>query len=463
MRPRHVATAATTPSDHSTGALEAEVIEEQRVRRLARLASNERLSLAVSNVLFVAAAFALFAVVPSDRSPSALAVVLLVAAYAVAFRLDFEIGTGSAVPTQLILVPMFFVLPTGSVPLAVAGAILLASLLDAARGSLHFERVFLHLGTNAWHAVGPALVLGFAGEGPPTLSRWPLYVGALAAQFAFDFATAALREWIVLGVPPKVQLKAMGVVYLIDAGLAPIGLAVAFAATESSNAVVLALPLVALLTVFSHERRGRIDSELELRDAYRGTAFLLGDVVEADDAYTGAHSRQVVDLTMSVVDELGLSPRDRRDAEFAALLHDVGKVRIPNEIINKKGPLTAEEREVIETHTIEGERMLHRVGGLLGSVGRIIRSCHERYDGSGYPDGLVGEQIPLVARIVACCDAFNAMTTDRPYRAALPHAEALAELQRNSGTQFDPRVVDALIVSLERLEPAGVPVAAASA
>jgi HD-GYP domain-containing protein (c-di-GMP phosphodiesterase class II) len=461
MRSRHVATAATTSSDRSTGALEAEVIEEQRIRRLARLAANERLSLAVSNVLFVAAAFALFAVVPSGRSPSALAVLLLVAAYAVAFRLDFEIGTGSAVPTQLILVPMFFVLPTGSVPLAVAGAILLASLLDAVRGSLHFERVFLHLG-NAWHAVGPALVLGFAGEGPPTLSRWPLYVGALAAQFAFDFATAAVREWIVLGVPPKVQLKAMGAVYLIDAGLAPIGLAVAFAATESSNAVVLALPLVALLTVFSHERRGRIDSELELRDAYRGTAFLLGDVVEADDAYTGLHSRQVVDLTLSVVDELGLSPRDRRDAEFAALLHDVGKVRIPNEIINKRGPLTAEERAVIETHTIEGERMLHRVGGLLGSVGRIIRSCHERYDGSGYPDGLSGEQIPLVARIVACCDAFNAMTTDRPYRAALSHSDAVAELQRNRGTQFDPRVVDALMVTLERRESAGVPLAASA-
>jgi HD-GYP domain-containing protein (c-di-GMP phosphodiesterase class II) len=458
-----VATAATTPSDRSTGALEAEVIEEQRVRRLARLAANERFSLVLSNVGFLAAALALFLLVPSDRSPSALAVVLLVAAYAVAFRLDFEIGTGSAVPTQLILVPMFFVLPTGSVPLAVAGAILLASLLDALRGSLHFERVFVHLGTNAWHAVGPALVLGLAGEGPPTLSRWPLYVGALAAQFAFDFTTAAAREWIVLRVPPKVQLKAMGVVYLIDAGLAPIGLAVAFAATESSNAVVLALPLVALLAVFSHDRQGRINSELELRDAYRGTAFLLGDVVEADDAYTGAHSRQVVDLTVSVVDELGLSPRERRDSEFAALLHDVGKVRIPNEIINKPGPLTAEERAVIETHTIEGERMLHRVGGLLGSVGRIIRSCHERYDGSGYPDGLAGEQIPLVARIVACCDAFNAMTTDRPYRAALLHADAVAELQRNSGTQFDPRVVAALIVTLEQRESAGAPLAAASA
>jgi hypothetical protein len=140
-----VATAAT-PSAHPASGLEAEVIEEQRVRRLARLAANERLSLAVSNILFVAAALSLFALIPSERSPSVLNVLLLMTAYAVAFHLDFEIGTGSAVPTQLILVPMVFVLPTGSVPLAVAGAIMLASLADAVRGSLHFERVFLHLG-----------------------------------------------------------------------------------------------------------------------------------------------------------------------------------------------------------------------------------------------------------------------------------------------------------------------------
>jgi len=153
----------------------------------------------------------------------------------------------------------------------------------------------------------------------------------------------------------------------------------------------------------------------------------------------------VVDLTLAVVSELGLSSRERRDAEFAALLHDVGKVRVPNEIINKPGPLTAEERAVIDRHTIEGERMLHKVGGLLGEIGRIVRSCHERYDGSGYPDGLAGEAIPLPARIVACCDAFNAMTSDRSYRKALPLDDALAELRRGRGSQFDPRVVDALV------------------
>jgi len=109
---------------------------------------------------------------------------------------------------------------------------------------------------------------------------------------------------------------------------------------SSPYGVVLALPLVALLSVFARERRVRIDHELELRDAYRGTAFPLGDVVEADDEYTGVHRRDVVELTLKVVDELGLTARERRDAEFAALLHDVGKVRVPNSIINKPGPLT---------------------------------------------------------------------------------------------------------------------------
>ena len=429
-------------------------IEEGRARRLTELARDERVSLVVSNALLFAAAVATALLIPSHRSPSILAAVLLVAAYALAYRLEFEISTGSAVPTQLVLVPMLFVLPLGLVPLTVAGAIVVACAVDVARGLMHPERVLLQLGSNAWHAVGPVLVLGAAGEAAPTLSHWPLYVAALAAQYTFDFVAPAVREWLVLGVRPSVQLHQMGWVYFIDTCLAPVGLAIAFVAIESPLAVVLSLPLIGLLLVFSRERRVRIDSELELRDAYRGTVFLLGDVVEADDEYTGAHSRDVVELTLGVADALGLSVRERRDAEFVALLHDVGKVRIPNEIINKPGKLTEEEWAVIRTHTIEGERMLHRVGGLLGEIGRLVRSCHERWDGTGYPDGLAGETIPLVARIVCCCDAFNAMTTDRSYRKALPLAEAVAELERCAGTHFDPQVVDALVAHVRRVPAA---------
>jgi HD-GYP domain-containing protein (c-di-GMP phosphodiesterase class II) len=236
----------------------------------------------------------------------------------------------------------------------------------------------------------------------------------------------------------------MAWVWAVDAALAPVALAVAFVAAHHAVLALLAAPLVGLLAFFARERQVRIDHALELSQAYRGTAFLLGDVVEADDAYTGSHSRHVVDLVLGVADQLALSTLDRRDAEFVALLHDVGKIRVPAEIINKAGPLDADERAVIEQHTIEGERMLDQVGGLLGHVGRLVRSCHEHWDGGGYPDGLVGDATPLVARIVCACDAFSAMTTDRPYRGARTPAEAVEELRRCSGTQFDPRVVDAL-------------------
>ena len=426
---------------------EQRVIEEQRARRLNRLARRELWSVVLFSGGFLLTAVLLAALMPSDRQPGWPAVAVLVLAYAAAFRLDFEIGTGSAVPTELILVPMLFVLPVGFVPLAVAAGIALGSLDECVRGSLRVGRIPMRL-MIAWHAVGPALVLGLAGERPPKLSDWPIYVLALLSQFALDTACAAGREWFALGVRPSVQLRAMISVYAIDAGLAPIGLAIAFAAQDSPYGVVLALPLVGLLSVFARERRVRIDHELELRDAYRGTAFLLGDVVEADDEYTGVHSRDVVELTMKVVDELKLSTRERRDAEFAALLHDVGKVRVPNAIINKAGPLNDEERAVMERHTIEGERLLLRVGGLLGEIGRIVRSCHERWDGKGYPDGLAGEQIPLIARIVSCCDAYNAMTSDRSYRKALPVEVAVEELRSCSGTQFDPQVVAALVTAL---------------
>ncbi len=443
------AASTTTPRSVLLDPEEQRVIEERRTRRLQRLARRELWSFVVFGAGFAAAAVSLALLLPSQRDPGAAAVILLVAAYAAAFRLDFEIGTGSAVPTELILVPMLFVLPVGLVPLAVAAGVALGSLDEHVRGTLSLGRVAMRV-VFAWHAVGPALVLGLAGERGPRLSDWPLYVLALLSQFALDGLLTAGREWLALGVRPSVQLRAMVWVYAIDAGLAPVGLAVAFAAQPSPYGVVLALPLVALLSVFARERSARIDNELELRDAYRGTAFLLGDVVEADDEYTGVHSREVVELTLKVVDELALSSRERRDAEFAALLHDVGKVRVPNSIVSKPGPLTPEERAVMERHTIEGERLLLRAGGLLGEIGRVVRSCHERWDGEGYPDGLAGERIPLLARIVSCCDAYDAMTSDRSYRKALPQEAAIAELWAGSGTQFDPRVVEALTAALTR-------------
>jgi putative nucleotidyltransferase with HDIG domain len=221
-----------------------------------------------------------------------------------------------------------------------------------------------------------------------------------------------------------------------------------------------ALPLVALLRLFAHERRARMSQAIELSSAYRGTAFLLGDVVEADHAYTGAHSKGVVELTLAVADAIGVDARDRRKAEFTALLHDVGKLSIPKEIIDKPGALTPEERKIIETHTVEGERILEQVGGVLAEVGRVVRSCHERWDGTGYPDRLVGEETPLIARIVCACDAYSAMTTDRSYRAAMTPRAAVEELRRCAGTHFDPRVVEVLAAVVEETLPPELSLAA---
>jgi HD-GYP domain-containing protein (c-di-GMP phosphodiesterase class II) len=419
------------------------LIEEVRERGSRRLQARARWTAIAFGAGFLAAAAAVATSVPSDRPDSWTTFALLVAAYALTSRVKFEVGTGFAVPTQLVLVPMLFALPLALVPLAVALGILLGRSVDYVRRRAPLDHALSVL-PNAWYALGPVIVLAAAGEGPPRLDSWPVYVGALAAQFATDFAFGTSRELIGLGVGPRTLLPYMAWAFLVDAALAPVGLLAAIAAHGHPTALVLILPLAALLSVFARERQIRIDHALELGNAYRGTAFLLGDVIEADDEYTGSHSRDVVSLVLAVADDLGLNGRDRRDAEFSALLHDVGKIRIPSEIINKPGPLTAEERAVIETHTVAGEELLARVGGILGNVGRIVRSCHEDWDGSGYPDGLRGDEIPLVARIVRCCDAFSAMTTDRPYRAARSTEEALAEMRSCSRTDFDPDVVDAL-------------------
>ena len=162
-------------------------------------------------------------------------------------------------------------------------------------------------------------------------------------------------------------------------------------------------------------------------------------------------NREGVELAMDVGSILGLDAGQLRRLEFGALLHDVGKIEIPVEIINKEGQLSQEERAAIERHTIAGQEMLGGLGGEFCEVGLIVRSTHERFDGHGYPDGLAGEAIPIEARIICCCDAYIAMSSHRPYRAALPVDEALNRLRKHRSTQFDPQVVDALIATVQRI------------
>jgi HD-GYP domain-containing protein (c-di-GMP phosphodiesterase class II) len=397
--------------------------------------------------LLVAVALPLLASSPRSLDLPTLAV--LVAAYIVACRAKFDIADGYTVPTELVLVPMLFALPTPVVPLVVSLSWGLGRLIDYATGATNVQRAYLVFG-DSWHAVGPALVLILAGSQVFSWDHWPLYLAALAAQLVFDFAVNSIRTRLIDGTAIVAQARLIAPVYGFDAALAPVGLLAAFAVVEVGPVPsLLVLPLAAVLAVLSGERRARVDQALELSEAYQGTAMLLGDVVEADDAYTGSHSRGVVELSLAVSDALGLSARRRRHVEFGALLHDVGKIAVPKEIINKEGPLDDAEWEIMRQHTIEGERMLQRVGGVLAEVGRIVRASHEEYDGSGYPDGLSGEEIPIEARIISCCDAFSAMTTTRSYRKAMPVSKAVEELRACSGSQFDPEVVAALIALIE--------------
>ena len=395
-------------------------------------------------VAFLLAALAMAVLIPSPRSLEVPTLLFLVAAYVIACRAKFDIADGYTVPTELVLVPMLFLLPTPVVPLVVSASWALGRLIDYATGRTNVYRAF-HVFGDCWHAIGPALVLVLAGAQVFSWEDWPVYAIALLAQFAFDFGASSLRAGLIDGTTPGDGLRLMAPVYALDGALAPVGLLAAFAAIELGPAVcLLVIPLAAVLAVLSRERQARIDQALELSEAYQGTALLLGDVVEADDAYTGSHSRGVVELSLGVADRLGLDSRQRRNTEFAALLHDVGKIAVPKEIINKPGPLDDDEWKVMHQHTIEGEAMLNRVGGVLAEVGRIVRSSHEHFDGSGYPDKLAGEEIPIEARIVTCCDAFSAMTTTRSYRKAMPIEKALEELRSCAGTQFDPEVARAL-------------------
>jgi putative nucleotidyltransferase with HDIG domain len=415
--------------------------EEARARRLEPMRRRDLAAQLVVAALFAVAAGLLW-MGGGDESVDVLDLVLLIVATAALGRVEFEIGTGYVVPTQLIFVPMLFVLPPQWVPPAVVAAALLDRIPSVLRGDWHPQRLLAAI-ADSWFAIGPAMVFELADIGAPSLGDWPLYVLALASQFAGDGASMLART--VHRVRQNTELPSLRETWFVDLLLSPIGLLAAYATFLQPYAYLLTLPLGVLLAVFARERRSRIDNAIELSSAYRGTALLLGDVLTSDDEYTGVHSRGVVEIALVIADELGLDEEQRRLVEFGAMLHDIGKITTPDDILNKPGPLDDEEWNVMRTHTVAGQRLLDRVGGTLHDVGIVVRSSHERYDGHGYPDGLAGTDIPLAARIVAVADAYSAMTTRRAYREALDPSHAIAELDANAGTQFDPIVAAAAI------------------
>jgi len=190
-----------------------------------------------------------------------------------------------------------------------------------------------------------------------------------------------------------------------------------------------------------------------LERSFVSTVEALANALEANDEYTSTHARWITDLALRVGNELGLDDRTLKRLELGALLHDIGKIGIPSEILAKPGRLTADERAIMETHPELGERIIAPIDRLQ-DVGAIVRHCHERWDGRGYPDGLAGQDVPLESRIIFVCDAYHAMTTDRPYRKRLSHPEAVRRLRESAGSQFDADVVEIAVTVIER---AGAP------
>jgi HD-GYP domain-containing protein (c-di-GMP phosphodiesterase class II) len=173
---------------------------------------------------------------------------------------------------------------------------------------------------------------------------------------------------------------------------------------------------------------------------------LLRALTERSPELSG-HLEDVAEFATRVAASLGVQGAELNDIRRAAQLHDVGKVAVPESILTKPGPLDESEWEFVRRHTLVGEKILGAAPALVRPAA-LVRATHERFDGAGYPDGLAGEEIPLGARVIAVCDAFDAMTRDRPYRAARPVVDAFAELRRGAGTQFDPAVVEAFFAVL---------------
>ncbi len=575
------------------------LLEDSWDARSRRVSRRELVAEAVAGLVFLAVAVPLAVTAAAGHSVDPWVAGLLVALYAIVSRIEFPIGAGYVVPSYLVLVPMLVLLPPGLVPLLTAAGLLLGALAQWLAGHGKPERLLFSI-PDAWHAVGPALVLIAFADVDGGIALPAVYVGAFLAACAFDLVSATLREAAAMDVPPRVQIRVLARVWVVDACFAPIGLLAAQSALDAPGRVLLILPLGALLLILARDRSARIaqahrrleqvftdpltqlgnrrllagdlrdsmeaasderpavlmlfdldgfkryndtfghvagDALLarlgaKLADAVKpdGTAYRLGGdefcvllearadeldgkLSAAVDALTesgeefsvtasygvtllphesddpdhaiqladermyaskrgrnaGAreqardvlmrsmdvrepalheHSGDVAALAGRIGRRLGMEAEDVDITVRAAELHDLGKVGVPDAILDKASELDADEWEFMRQHTILGERILNAAPALR-PVARIVRATHERWDGAGYPDGLAGEQIPLSARIVAVCDAYEAMVTDRAYRRSLGHVEACRELRREAGRQFDPIVVEAFLAELE--------------
>lgn len=383
-------------------------------------------------------------------------------------RTDFSLYGNSRV--SLAFVPIFAaILATGHIGLAVVIPI---AVLSSAWGRPVYKTAF-NFGTQMIAGATSVLVLDAFGR-HDFVRDWPeLLAPAMLAGTAY-FAVNSVFVAAAISLSGSVRLREVwreSFLWLLPHYVILTLIAVAVVAADAAIglwgvAVFVAPPLMMRLSIkqyVDHTTRNVLElrhahSQLQLAHeqltaamtslgkAYDGTLRSLSNALDARDSETGGHSGRVADLTMAIAAEMGI-PRDSEEWRYiswGALLHDVGKIAIPDEILRKPGKLTPEDWTIMRTHPRAGADILMAVE-FLQPVAEMVLSHHERYDGAGYPRGLMGEQIPLGSRIFMIADAFDAMTSDRIYRRAMPVEEALAEILRCSGTQFDPTCVRAFL------------------
>jgi putative nucleotidyltransferase with HDIG domain len=294
----------------------------------------------------------------------------------------------------------------------------------------------------------PTAVLGWLlATGAERLSPGGLSLAAGGTVVSLGLA-AALAAWLARGIVGPIEQVVHGA---LEIARGRFGYQIEFRTGDA---------LGDLAYTFNHMSRELQSQDVEnrrlitaLETGYLDTIRSLAGAIDAKDAYTRGHNQRVAELSVEIGRELGLEPPALKALEYGGILHDVGKIGVPEHVLKKEKPLTPEEMEVMRQHPAIGAEIVRGVD-FLREAGAAIRSHHERWDGTGYPDGLAGEDIPLVARIVNIADTWDACTTTRPYQPALSNGEALAILQRLRGSQIDPRVHDALLAALARRERA---------
>jgi putative nucleotidyltransferase with HDIG domain len=397
----------------------------------------------------------------SSEPLAALLVLMLITA--AAERFDVSLYGDSRVSVSF--VPMFAAVLLGGVSglLLVVPAAVIASAVGVGR-PLH--KIFFNFGCLMVAGAASALVLEAGTLGH--LSEFPLVIGPVVAAAATHFLVNATLVGQVIALASRSSFRSVWAEhftwlwphYLVLGFLA---LAIALAYREMGLwgiAVFLAPPVMMRLSIKQYIDRTS-KGVIELREAhaelktahhrldraYDGTLRSLVAALDARDSETGGHSERVADLTSAIAERMGIS----RDSEYGrylqwgALLHDVGKIAVSDLILRKPGKLSEEEWEVMRTHAAAGYQIVRNVE-FLAPAAEIVLAHHERFDGRGYPRGLAGEQIPLGSRIFAIADTFDAITSERPYKSAISAEDALAEILRCSGTQFDPAVVKAFLM-----------------